>query len=292
MTLIENLTATVYDQIMIIQIITLILIPFAGLILIGIDRKISARMQNRIGPPILQPYYDVVKLFSKTEEDVNTPTVVFAFAHLGFMIVTASLIVFGQDMIVIFFTLTLSLIFLVLGAFSTHSPYSYLGAHRELIRILCMETLFLFVIITIGVVEGTYMIDVIIGNIKNPLIAKLPLSYAVMVLVFLVAMEKAPFDIPTAHSEIVQGPFTEYSGRWFAFFKISHAIELVCLLLIMMLFFYPNILLGLPVLFISYFIVVLIGNTTTRTTYKRFTRFSFTVGLALVLFNLLVVVLS
>jgi ech hydrogenase subunit B len=112
-----------------------------------------------------------------------------------------------------------------------------------------------------------------------------------MVLILMVAMEKPPFNIPSAHSEIVQGPLTDYSGRWYGLFKISHATELGILLLIMYIFFIPNPILGLIMLFVSFFIVVTVGNTTTRTTYKGLFKFSFTVGLSLVMINLIAVVI-
>jgi ech hydrogenase subunit B len=274
----------------IIPVIVLILLPFIGLLVLGIDRKVSARMQNRIGPPVLQPFYDLAKLFSKQELYTNTSMLVFAYAHLGFMFTTAIFLVFRQDIIVIFFTLTLSMIFLVLGAFSTPSPYSYLGGYRELIKILCIETLFLFVMLTLGVNAKTFLLSEVIDKINTPLIIRMPLSFVAMIIIFLVAMEKTPFNIPGAHSEIVQGPLTDYSGRWYGLFKLSHALEIGILLMIMYLFFVPNPILGIIMLVVSFLVVVTIGNTTTRTTYKGLFKFSFTVGIALVLINLIAVV--
>jgi len=275
----------------IVPLIILALLPVIGLFLIGLDRKVSARMQNRIGPPIQQPFYDVAKLFSKQELYTNTSMLVFAYAHLGFMFMTGLFLVFRQDLIVIFFTLTLSMIFLVLGAFSTPSPYSYLGGYRELIKILCIETIFLFVILTIGVNAKTFLLSDIIDKIKTPLIMRMPLSFVAMVFIFLVAMEKTPFNIPSAHSEIVQGPLSDYSGRWYGLFKISHAVELGILVLLMYLFFVPNPILGIIMLVLAFMVVVTIGNTTTRTTYKGLFKFTFSVGLALVLINLIAVVI-
>ena len=290
MTLIDDVLEWFPYANIVIPLVVFVLMPVIGLLLTGIDRKISARMQNRIGPPITQPFYDLGKLFNKQEVYTNTSMLVFAYAHLGFMFTTALFLVFRQDIIVIFFTLTLSLVFLVLGALSTPSPYSYLGGFRELIKIICIETMFLFVILTIGVNAQSFMLSDIISGIDQPLIEIMPLSFVALGIIFLVAMDKTPFNIPMAHSEIVQGPLTDYSGRWYGLFKLSHAMELSILMLIMFLFFIPYWWAGIMMLFIVFMVVVTIGNTTTRTTYKGLFKFSFTVGLSLVLINLLVVI--
>jgi len=275
----------------VIPMVVFILLPLIGLLVMGLDRKISARMQNRIGPPVVQPFYDLAKLFNKQEMYTNTSMLVFAYAHLAFMFTAALFLVFTQDFIVVFFTMTLAMIFLVLGAFSTPSPYSFMGGYRELIKIFCIETLFLFVVLTIGIDAKSFLLGDIIGHIGNlPMIVKMPLSYVAMVIVFLVVMEKPPFNIPSAHSEIVQGPLSDYSGRWYGLFKLSHAVEIGIVLLVMYMFFIPYPWLGLIMLLVTFLTVVLIGNTTTRTTYKGLFKFTFTVGLALVLINLIAVV--
>ena len=291
MTLITEYTDWFPFANIVIPLVVFILLPLIGLLVMGLDRKISARMQNRIGPPVLQPFYDLGKLFNKQEMYTNTSMLVFAYAHLAFMFVSALFLVFTQDFIVVFFTMTLSMIFLVLGAFSTPSPYSFMGGYRELIKIFCIETLFLFVVLTIGIDARSFLLGDIIKHIGNPLILRMPLSYVAMVIVFLVVMEKPPFNIPSAHSEIVQGPLTDYSGRWFGLFKLSHAVEVGIVLLVMYMFFIPQPILGLIVLIATFLTVVTIGNTTTRTTYKGLFKFTMTVGLALVLINLIAVVL-
>jgi len=274
----------------IIPMVVFILLPLIGLLVVGLDRKMSARMQNRRGPPVLQPFYDIAKLFNKQEMYTNTSMLVFAYAHLAFMFLTALFLVFTQDFIVVFFTMTLSMIFLVLGAFSTPSPYSYMGGYRELIKIFCIETLFLFVVLTIGIDAKSFLLGDIINHISMPLIVRMPLSYVAMVIVFLVVMEKPPFNIPSAHSEIVQGPLTDYSGRWYGLFKLSHAVEIGIVLLVMYMFFIPNPILGIIMLFVTFLVVITIGNTTTRTTYKGLFKFTFTVGISLVIINLIAVV--
>ncbi len=291
MTLLRYLTGNMPFGEIIVPFGILIMLPLIGLIMMGLDRKISARMQNRIGPPIMQPFYDIFKLMKKAEQYTNKLALVFAVAHLAFMVTTALFVVFQQDLIVIFFTLTLSMIFKALGAFATSSPYSFLGGYRQLIRTFAVETLFLMAIVTIGIDRGTFMVSDILLNTHTPMIIMMPLTFLVMVLVFIVAMEKPPFNIPAAHTEIVQGPLSDYSGRWFALFKIAHAVELGIMMLALYFFFFPYLPIGIIVIALAFFVVILIGNATTRTTYKGMVKFSFTVGLGLVLANMLFIIL-
>ncbi|MCK4456779.1 MAG: NADH-quinone oxidoreductase subunit H [Thermoplasmata archaeon] len=271
---------------MILNIVLILITPLIGLLLMGLDRKISARMQNRKGPPLAQPLYDLIKLFSKKEEYVNTSTIVFALTHLIFMVATVVLFFLLQDLIVIFFTLTLSIVFLILGGFSTRSPYSYLGSHRELMQLLAIETLFLMIIVTIGVSEGSFSLEDIIAGRSYPLFFTLPLSFAALFLVVIVKMGKPPFDIPSAHSEVVQGPYTEYSGRWYAVFQISKMFEVPFFFAIFVVFFMPFLLVGLIVAAFLFFLSLLVGNTTSRTTYKGMLKFTYLYGIPLVLVNL------
>ena len=291
MSLLNYLTESIPFGGFLVPIAVLVLLPFMGLLMMGLDRKISARMQNRIGPPIMQPFYDIIKLMRKSELYTNKTALVFAVAHLAFMFTTGLFVVFQQDLIVIFFTLTLSMIFKALGAFSTQSPYAYLGGYRQLIRTFAVETLFLMAIVTIGIDRGTFMLSDILDGTHTPMIIMMPLTFVVMVIVFIVAMEKPPFNIPSAHSEIVQGPLSDYSGRWFALFKLAHAMELGILVLALYLFLFPYLSVGIIIIALSFFVVLVIGNATTRTTYKGLVKFSFTVGLGLVIANMLFILL-
>jgi ech hydrogenase subunit B len=270
----------------ILNVALILLTPLLGLLLLGLDRKLSARMQNRKGPPVMQPLYDLIKLFSKKAEYVNESTIIFAYAHLAFMIATVVLFFLLQDLIVMFFTITLSIVFLILGAFSTTSPYSYLGAHRELMQLLAVETLFLLIIMTIGVSERSFSLETILAGRTIPMFFHLPLTLAAMFLVVIVKMGKAPFDIPGAHSEIVQGPYVEYSGRWYALFQISKMFEVPFFLAFFVLFFMPFLLVGVIVAGLLFMLAVLIGNTSARTTYKGMLKFVYLYGLPLAVVNL------
>ena len=106
--------------------------PLIGCILAGIDRKISARMQNRVGPPILQPLYDVKKFLAKEQVTPNKVQDFYVMVFLLFTIVTGAMFFAGMDLLLVIFSLTLAETFLVLAAYSSGSVYSQIGAQREL----------------------------------------------------------------------------------------------------------------------------------------------------------------
>jgi ech hydrogenase subunit B len=103
-------------------ILFLVIGPFLGGLIAGIDRKITARMQGRIGPPILQPFYDVGKLMQKENLAVTHFQNFYVLGYLVFVVVSGGLFFAGGDLLLVIFAFTLAHIFLVLGAYSTYSP--------------------------------------------------------------------------------------------------------------------------------------------------------------------------
>jgi len=273
-----------------VPIVLLLLFPLAGMFIDGFDRKITAHMQSRIGPPVIQPFYDFFKLMGKEDFAVNPYTVIFAFAHLSFTITSVGIFLFGQDLIVLFFTITLAEIFLIMGGFSTRSPYSYLGSFRMLIQLVAIETLFLCVVALAGYVSGTFIISEIIKT-HTPLIVKLPFSFIVLVIILFVKMEKSPFDIPTAKGEIISGPFMEYTGRWYALFKLAHWFTIPLIMGIMLMFFLPFWYVGAIVLVLIFLAILAIDNIATRLTYKELVKFCFSVGIFLIILDIIKVMI-
>ena len=114
----------------------IIFAPFVGGLTAGIDRKITARMQGRQGPPILQPFYDVAKLLKKETVVVNHVQIFYLLTFLVFVIFTGCLFFGGFDLLLVFFALTTANVFLLLAATSSHSPYAHMGANREMMQML------------------------------------------------------------------------------------------------------------------------------------------------------------
>jgi ech hydrogenase subunit B len=267
--------------------------PFAIGLLMGLDRKLTARMQNRVGPPILQPFYDLIKLFAKERRIMNNSQAVFGVAAMLLQASAFVLLVTGGDLLIVFFVSGAGSFSLVLGAFSARSPFSYFGAQRELLQILAYEPVVFLVIFAIGYREGTFLSN----GIGPDLIVVLPLALLALLPVLLIKMEKSPYDIAVAHTEIVSGPYVEYSGRYLAFTKIAHWFDLGIVFGIMTLFFQdPNIYIsiaGKMLIVLAFFLVVLIiDNTSARLTRGRMVRFTLGFGMTLTVANIVIVFLS
>jgi ech hydrogenase subunit B len=280
-------------ELLIMTIMVGIVTPLAIGLLIGLDRILTARMQNRVGPPLLQPFYDLVKLFAKERRAMNSSQTVFAIASMTLQLSAFVLLATGGDLLVVFFVSSTGSFALVLGAFSAHSPFSYYGAQRELLQILAYEPVVFLAIFAIGFHERTF----ITGNIAHDLLFTLPFALLALLPVLVIKMEKSPYDIATAHTEIVSGPYVEYSGTYLAITEIGHWFDLAILLGIMTLFFQdPNIWISiggkLLIVLAFFFAVLIIDNTTARLTRTRMVRFTLAFGMVLIAVNMIVIYLG
>jgi len=250
----------------ILPVLYIIFAPFLGGLLAGADRIISARMQRRVGPPILQPFYDVLKLFSKNTVYVNRFQNPYIKTHLIFMIATGVLFFGGSDILLIIFVLTLSGIFFVLGAYSSNSPYSFIGAERELLIMMAYEPMVLIALVGIFKITGSFHFYDIIKSTK-PLIIYLPGIFLGFFYILTMKLRKSPFDLSYshhAHQELVKGITTDFSGRTLAYIEISHWYENIFLLGFVYLFFSFNLILGLVLVLFVYLLEIFIDNTNAR----------------------------
>ena len=117
----------------------LVLCPFIIGLLDGFDRKISARMQGRRGPSVLQPFFDLKKLFEKEFLTANKSQLFMIRSYVCFIILSGILFFAGFDLLLVVFSLSTAAMFLILASTSTHSPYSAQGTHRELVQIMSCE---------------------------------------------------------------------------------------------------------------------------------------------------------
>lgn len=254
----------------------LVLAPFAGAILAGIDRKISARMQGRKGPSILQPIFDVQKLINKETKTVNRVQILYLTTFLFFIVITGVLFFAGYDILLIFFTLTTANIFLILAAASAHSPYSFMGANRELIQMLAYEPMVLITAIGLYLVTGSFKVAEIVTHDGLPPIVYLPGIFLGFVFILTIKLRKHPFDLSTshhAHQEMVKGLTTEFNGQMFAILEISHWYENIFLLGVLGLFFLTaglwSVILMLVAVAFCYFIEILVDNTNARMKWNK-----------------------
>ena len=217
----------------------LLLAPVVGALLDALDRRVSARMQGRQGPPLLQPFYDLKKLFSKQMIAVNSVQMLLNLSYLVFLAVAGSMLFAGADILMCLFILSTADMFLVMAASSDSSPFSTLGAGREMIQMMAYEPLTLLMAVGFYLATGSFHVGDII---RMPHSAVLTMPGFLLGFMFITAIKlrKSPFDLSTshhAHQEMVKGITTEMAGPTLAVMNIAEYYEMVLMLGIVALFF-------------------------------------------------------
>ena len=251
-------------------VLAVVAAPLLGGLLAGFDRRISARMQSRRGPPILQPFYDVLKLFRKENIVVRRSQNFYVYFFLFFMAFTAALFFSGGDMLLTIFALTLAGIFLVLGAYKASSPYSFIGAERELLMMMAYEPMVLLTAVGMYLVTRSFIVGEI-ARYPQLLVRTLPGLFIGFVFILIFKLRKSPFDISAshhAHQEIVNGVTTEFSGRTLAFIEIAHWYETVVVLGMVALFFASLPWLAVLVTAGVYVLMILVDNVFARVKWQ------------------------
>ena len=267
----------------------LILSPIAGGLIFGMDRIITARLQARIGPPVLQPFYDVFKLFGKAPMVVNPWQVFCAYVVLVSSALAVFLFFMQGDLLLIFFVLTIGAVFQVIGAMSVPSPYSQIGAQRELIQMLTYEPLLILAFVGVAMKTGSFNIAAVYA-LDVPLLPSLPLFYLAMCTALTIKLRKSPFDISASHhghQEIVSGVRTEYSGPHLALLEVAHWLDVILILGICSLFWSSSVLGMAILLLLTYVAEIFLDNITARLTWRWMLVYALGGGLVLSLANLL-----
>ena len=269
-------------------VLYILLAPVIGGLIAGIDRKVTARMQGRVGPPLLQPFYDVAKLYEKENLVVTASQNFFVLSYLVFMAVAGALFFSGGDMLLVIFAFTLSHIFLVLGAYASYSPYSHVGAERELLQIVAYEPMIILTAVGMYMVTKSFFVSTIVTS-NIPIILYLPGVFIGYLIVLTIKLRKSPFDLSTshhAHQELVKGVTTDFGGPNLGKIEIAHWYEYVFLLGVVWLFFAWNPLLAIVAIIIAYFIEILIDNTFARVKWQLMLRSAWIIAGTLGLVNL------
>ena len=224
----------------------------AGMLLCGIDRKLVAKMQKRVGPPILQPFYDFFKLCGKeTIIPASASKTTFLMAPLvglaAMVVIQLFIPVFSfsafygmADVIVILYLLLIPAMSIILGGAASGSPYAGVGLSREMVTIISCELPLVLVLLavakTVGSAMGTGLCfslsDIAAYQAMNgSLITKLSMIPAAVAMLLIIPGETGnhPFDAAEAETEICEGLLAEYSGAPLGVFKLSHAIKMLTL---------------------------------------------------------------
>ncbi len=207
----------------------------------GILRKITARIQSRQGPPIRQPYFDLLKLLGKEDiESGQTPLMqrFAAYLSLATVLTAACLVPMGfaaplngvGDAILLIYLLTLCGICTLLAGLAAGSTYSLVGISREMMSMIALEPLFAIAIV-VGVMHAqSFRLNTVLnGSVYST--GGFPwsglLMLGVMLLSFQAFVQRVPFDISEAETELMEGPLMEYSGPKLALFKYANMAKLV-----------------------------------------------------------------
>lgn len=234
-----------------------------GLSFKGIDRKVAAHMQSRIGPPLRQPFWDVGKLMVK--ESVVPENAVSWLFNIAPMICLASSITlllyipiagYGPllhghgDLILILYLLTIPSLSMVAGGFASSSPYATVGAQREMVTMISYE----FPLAVAVIAVAWKMSDAFNGDIftlsfisSNPIWGSVGLIGVVGLILILLAvvivlpaeLSKIPFDVAEAETEIAGGLLVEYSGRNLAMFYLADGVKTFALTSLVVAIFFP-----------------------------------------------------
>lgn len=272
----------------------LLLAPFIGGLMAGFDRRITARMQGRQGPPLLQPFYDVLKLFAKEPLVVNHIQNLLIGAYLIFTAFTGLLFFYGGDMLLIFFAMTLAEMFLVMCASSANSAYSSMGSERELLQMMAYEPMVLITAIGFYLASGSFAVSDIIQSSRSPILYA-PGIFFGFAFILTIKLRKSPFDLSTshhAHQEMVKGLTVEMSGRMLGITEIAHWYETVMLMGVIALFIinasWISWIIALVVCSVVYFLIILADNTFARVKWNVLLKSSWVVALVAGMLNLMI----
>ncbi len=202
-----------------------------GPLLAGVVRKVvRARVHSRQGPPIMQPFYDLFKLLGK-EDLESSPSPVIRYAPLVAFaaILTAALLTpmglrpplsgYG-DLIVFAYFVTIVGLAVVMVGLSSSSPYSMIGAGRELMMHLTVEPVLIICLVTAAIKASSLLMwDMAAWNYVNGSSISMIIAGVALFLALQAQVGKLPFDIPEAETEIMGGPFVEISGPKLALFQ-------------------------------------------------------------------------
>jgi len=217
-------------------LIVLLLAPlFEGLL-----RKVTARIQSRQGPPIGQPYFDLLKLLGKEDIESGEMPLMQRFAvylALATVLTVACLVPMGfpaplngaGDAILLIYLLTLSGICTLLAGLAAGSTFSLLGISREMMAMIALEPLFAIAIVIGAVHVQSFRLETVLAG--SAYAVTLPFSGLIMLVVLLRSfqafVQRLPFDTAEAETELMEGPLVEYSGPKLALFKYAQMCRLV-----------------------------------------------------------------
>ena len=216
-----------------------------GVLLTGAGRRLTARMQRRVGPPLLQPWYDFLKCcgketiiprHAKRQIFLAAPVVGFAAlisAALFIPVMNYTAFSPGADLVVILYLLTLASVTMIVGASASGSPFAGVGLSREMVAMISYELPFVLVLLAVGCAAGGDGVTFSLSAVRDwqsangPLLFRWSMIPAALAMLFVIPCEVGahPFDVAEAETEICEGMLAEYSGAPLGLFRLSTCVK-------------------------------------------------------------------
>lgn len=283
--------------IIVVAVAFVVLAPVLGCFLAGADRIVTARMQGRRGPSILQPYYDVRKLLEKDPGRTDPMATCLVALALVFAVVAGAVFFCGGNFLLCVFIITLSSLFFILACYLSPSPMAQAGAQREILQVMCYEPMVLFVGVALYLTTqastgtGSFQVSSLLSG-DATLAVFMPLIFLGFLFVLTIKLRKSPFDLSMAHhahQELVRGTTTEMSGRTLAIVEVTHWYENILFLGWVGMFFINSnplsILLAVVVVAIVWFAEIWVDNNFARVKWQVMLKGSWGVALVASIVN-------
>jgi len=260
-----------------------------GLMLKGFDRRLAARLQGRIGPPLAQPFYDLVKLARKRTmvPDIAAEPVFLGAPLIGAvsMLLAAALVpipgVYSPnpllgDLLVLLYLLAVPAVVLMIAGSASGSPFGAIGFSREMALMIAYEGPLVLVVAAVALRTGSFSLtDIIAYQQTHGAFLFDPVMWPALAafLAFYPAnLGIVPFDIPEAETEVLEGPLLEYSGPALGLFKVMSALKAVVVLGLGVALFFPSApegIVGFLVYLTKLVLMMLVGVTFLRVSMGR-----------------------
>jgi NADH-quinone oxidoreductase subunit H len=207
-----------------------------------IDRRIAARMQHRVGPPFFQPFADIVKVLAKEVIDPDgvdrrifdaAPVLALAAVMTAFLyipVIGVCPLAFEGDLVLVLYLLALPTILLFVVGWLSRNVFSVVGGVRAVTQMFIYEVPFFLALLMPALMAGSWSISsIVIWEQQHWWCLFLqPIGFVVALICLQAKLERTPFDIPEAETEIVAGPLTELTGRRLAFMHLARDVSFVC----------------------------------------------------------------
>ncbi|HVO63302.1 MAG TPA: complex I subunit 1 family protein [Terriglobales bacterium] len=246
-------------------VLVLLVAPLAQ----GILRKVTARIQSRQGPPVLQPYFDLLKLLGKEDIEAGEIPLMQRFVSwlsLASVLAVAALVPMGLgnsmnvagDVVLLVYLLTLCSVCTLLAGLAAGSTYSLLGISREMMTMITLEPLLAVAVIVGAIHAHSLRLDAVLSGSAY---FGAPWSGVLMLIIMLFAfqafVQRVPFDVSEAETELMEGPLMEYSGPKLALFKYAQMIRMIVYAALFIGLFAPlGLNTGSPLAFVIFWIKI------------------------------------